>query len=129
MYPAPEYKVRPYEIIQDGGAYYAMSWLITEYEHHIFTDKAGFTYYSKSNPLFWVPQLPFIWFCEVPFRRWLWEDYYAYRVPVKVDVRIRDKRYCRSVNGEDDTVQTLTWTAPGGKESKVNISLTVLGGG
>ena len=91
-------KNRPYEIVQEGGVYYTMSWLETKYEHHIFTDKAGFTYDSELNPLIWVPQLPFIWLCEVPFR-WLWEDYYAYRVPVKVDKRIRDKQDCRFGRG------------------------------
>ena len=120
-------KNRPYEIVQEGGVYYTMSWLETKYEHHIFTDKAGFTYDSELNPLIWVPQLPFIWLCEVPFR-WLWEDYYAYRVPVKVDKRIRDKRYCRSVNRKDYKVQSLKWMTPEGVENEVKVSLTVVDG-
>ena len=104
-----------------------MSWLETDYEHHIFTDKAGFTYDSELNPLIWVPQLPFIWLCEVPFR-WLWEDYYAYRVPVKVDKRIRNKRYCRTVNRKNSKEQILSWVAPDGNECAVKVLMTAENG-
>ena len=72
-----------YRLVDSGGETCLETELDLEYERHLFTDKAGFTY-CRMNPIEALIQIPCIILTELPFR-WMWEKEYVYRVPIKCD--------------------------------------------
>ena len=93
---------RCYKLINDGGDWCFETELNLEYERHLFTDKAGFTY-LRMNTMEALVQLPCVLLTELPFR-WMWEKKYVYRVPVRYDKSLKVAN-----NRAEGRWERLTW--------------------